>query len=174
MRKTLIANSAHLLPYYRGEKVSFMFFLLAVTELMSIVESQTAPYEVAVHSLHGGNYSNQYWDLEDYWATSQSDWLNMLPLVLTNSMIASNSSSLEQIGWHRTLPASSCNRLSHHSHHSELPHLIPRHPVGEQLRVCREGHLGRRLGVGAVGSDCCPNSNLISRSEHDYYCHVKP
>lgn len=42
---------------------------------------------------------------------------------------------------------------------------MARHPVGEQLVVRREVHLGRRLGVGAVRSDRSPDPDLISRTE---------
>ena len=150
-----------------------MLFLLAVVELMSVVEGDASPDEVTVNCLHVGNYSKpQYWDISCiyYWVfsllASQSVSLNMLPLVLTSSMIASNSSSLEQIGWQRTLPARSCNHRLVSQQTLDVPHLMPRHPVGEQLIVCRYVHLGRLLGVSAVSSYCCPHSDLISRTEH--------
>ena len=44
--------------------------------------------------------------------TSQSSSVNMSPVVLINSTIASNSSSWEQIGWQRTLPDNSCNKTT--------------------------------------------------------------
>ena len=89
-----------------------MFLLLAGGELMGVVERDAAPDEVTVHNLHTV-YLHIYLSTYLYISmlikpTSVSASVNMLPLVLTSSMIASTSSSWEQIGWQRTLPARSC------------------------------------------------------------------
>ena len=74
-----------------------MFLLLAGGELMGVVESDATPDEVTVHNLHTA-YLHIY--ISTYLHTSMlimptsvSASVNMLPLVLTSSMIASTSSS---------------------------------------------------------------------------------
>ena len=74
-----------------------MFLLLAGGELMGVVESDAAPDEVTVHNLHTA-YLLIYLSTYLYISmlikpTSVSASVNMLPLVLTSSMIASTSSS---------------------------------------------------------------------------------
>ena len=49
---TLICVDTYEQPDYWGEKVTFVFLLLAGGELMGVVESDAAPDEVTVHNLH--------------------------------------------------------------------------------------------------------------------------
>ena len=100
-----------LLPNNWWKKVTFMLFLFRDFDLICVMQSNTTPDEIAVHNLDQFNLRQNIFIIVQIF-TSQSSSVNMSPVVLINSTIASNSSSWEQIGWQRTLPDNSCNKTT--------------------------------------------------------------
>ena len=84
------------IPDYGGKKVTFMFLLLTVTDLISIVKSNASPDQITVDNLNifAQKMNKIFWmQNPSISPTSQSSSVNMFPDVLISSMIASNSSS---------------------------------------------------------------------------------